>query len=99
MTDTDAATLHPLINQNVEVGSTLHTDEHGGCQGLDGMLYRHERINHLAGSTCATVSAPTISSSVWAVLKRGLLGVYHHASPEHLGRYVDELLSGSTTGT
>jgi hypothetical protein len=28
--------------------------------------------------------------SVFAVLKRGLIGVYHHASPKHLGRYVDE---------
>ena len=28
--------------------------------------------------------------SVWAVLKRGLHGVYHHASPKHLHRYVDE---------
>ena len=25
-----------------------------------------------------------------AVLRRGLMGVYHHASPKHLGRYVDE---------
>jgi hypothetical protein len=25
-----------------------------------------------------------------AVLKRGLIGVYHHVSPKHLGRYVDE---------
>ena len=28
--------------------------------------------------------------SVWATLKRGLYGVYHHASPKHLGRYVNE---------
>ena len=28
--------------------------------------------------------------SVWAVLKRGLHGVYHHASDKHLDRYVDE---------
>ena len=28
--------------------------------------------------------------SVFAVMKRGLLGVYHHASQKHLGRYVDE---------
>jgi hypothetical protein len=27
---------------------------------------------------------------VWAVLKRGLHGVYHHASNKHLKRYVDE---------
>ena len=28
--------------------------------------------------------------SVWAVLKRGVHGVYHHVSPKHLARYVDE---------
>lgn len=28
--------------------------------------------------------------SVWAVLKRGLHGVYHHASDKHLARYVNE---------
>lgn len=28
--------------------------------------------------------------SVWAVLKRGLTGVYHKASKKHLRRYVDE---------
>ena len=28
--------------------------------------------------------------SVWAVMKRGLHGVYHHASPKHLDRYVSE---------
>jgi len=27
---------------------------------------------------------------VFAVLKRGLIGVYHHASKKHLSRYVDE---------
>ncbi len=29
--------------------------------------------------------------SVFAVMKHGLIGVYHHASPKHLARYVDEL--------
>ena len=28
--------------------------------------------------------------SVWAVMKRGLHGVYHHASEKHLARYVNE---------
>ena len=28
--------------------------------------------------------------SVWAVMKRGLHGVYHHASAKHMHRYVDE---------
>jgi len=28
--------------------------------------------------------------SVWAVMKLGIHGVYHHASPKHIARYVDE---------
>ena len=28
--------------------------------------------------------------SVWAVLKRGFNGVYHHWSVKHCGRYVNE---------
>jgi hypothetical protein len=28
--------------------------------------------------------------SVWAVLKRGIHGVYHQVSAKHLARYVDE---------
>ena len=28
--------------------------------------------------------------SFWAQLKRGYVGVYHHFSPEHLNRYVNE---------
>ena len=28
--------------------------------------------------------------TIWAVLKRGLHGVYHHASEKHLGRYINE---------
>lgn len=27
--------------------------------------------------------------SVFAVLQRGILGVYHHVTPKHLGRYAD----------
>lgn len=29
--------------------------------------------------------------SVWAVLKRGVYGVYHQVSAKHLERYINEL--------
>jgi transposase len=28
--------------------------------------------------------------SVWAVLKRGIYGTFHHISADHVGRYVNE---------
>jgi transposase-like protein len=88
--ETDAATLQPLIHRNVRAGSTVHTDEHGGYRGLGGLFYKHETIKHSAGEYVRDGVSTNDIESVWAVLKRGLHGVYHHASPKHLGRYVDE---------
>ena len=87
---TDAATLHSEVHANIATGSTLHTDEHGGYLGLGGMFYTHERIDHSAGEYVRDGVTTNGIESVWAVLKRGLHGVYHHASEKHLHRYVDE---------
>jgi len=87
---TDAATLHAEIHTNVQTGSTIHTDEHGGYLGLDGVFYKHERIDHGAGEYVRDGITTNSIESVWAVMKRGLHGVYHHASDKHLMRYVNE---------
>jgi transposase-like protein len=88
--NTEASILHPLVHRNVEPGSMLHTDEHGGYRGLGGLFYQHETINHAAGEYVRDDVSTNDIESVWAVLKRGLHGVYHHASQKHLARYVDE---------
>ncbi len=87
---TDARNLHAAVRAHVESGSTLHTDEHGGYVGLDGLFYKHERINHGDGEYVRDGISTNSIESVWAVLKRGLHGTYHHASKKHLSRYVNE---------
>lgn len=87
---TDAGSLHAAVHAHVESGSTLHTDEHSGYVGLDGIFYKHERINHGDGEYVRDGVSTNSIESVWAVLKRGLHGTYHHASPKHLARYVNE---------
>jgi transposase-like protein len=87
---TDAGSLHAVVHGNVTPGSTLHTDEHGGYRGLGGLYFNHEAINHGAGEYVRDGVTTNSIESVWAVLKRGLHGVYHHASEKHLARYVDE---------
>jgi transposase-like protein len=47
--DASAASIHRAVHANIETGSTLHTDEHGGYVGLEGLFFDHERINHSAG--------------------------------------------------
>ena len=84
-----ANTLQAYIHENVEPGSTLCTDENTSYQGL-GETFDHETINHGAGEYARNNVSTNSIESVWAVMKRGIHGVYHHASKKHLGRYVDE---------
>jgi transposase-like protein len=87
--DTSRYTLSHTIHNNVEIGSTIHTDEHGGYSKL-GKDFKHETINHGKGEYVRDGVTTNSIESVWAVMKRGLHGVYHHASAKHLHRYVDE---------
>jgi hypothetical protein len=74
----------------VAVGSTLHTDESPVYSGVGGLFYDHETVNHGEGEYARGNVTTNGMESVFAVLKRGIIGVYHHTSPKHLGRYVDE---------
>jgi transposase-like protein len=87
LASTDAKTIQAAIVQNVAVGSTIHTDEAGAYVG---MPFDHATVNHSQKEYVRDGVTTNSIESVFAVLKRGLVGVYHHASPKHLGRYVDE---------
>jgi len=86
---TGSISLQNAIQKHVEKGATIHTDEYQGYLKLDGQ-YQHESVNHKAGEYSVKGVTTNSVESVFAVLKRGLHGVYHHASPKHMGRYVDE---------
>ena len=87
--DTKAGTLKKAIADHVEPGSEIHTDEHSGYANLPDYIRRH--IKHGAGEYVGagdvTVNAV---ESMWAVLKRGIYGIWHQVSVKHLRRYVDE---------
>jgi len=90
--NTDQQTIHRAIHENIAVRSTLHTDEFAAYRGLAGLFFDHETINHSAAEFVRGNVTTNGIESAFAVLKRGILGVYHHASPKHLGRYVDEFV-------
>jgi transposase-like protein len=85
----DGITLHASVHENVEGGSEIHTDEHLSYQGL-GYYYMHETVNHAAGEFSRDGVSTNGMESVWAVMKRGIHGVYHQVSSKHITRYVDE---------
>lgn len=50
----------------------------------------HETVNHAAGEFSRNGVTTNGMESVWAVMKRGIHGVYHQVSSKHITRYVDE---------
>jgi hypothetical protein len=68
----------------------LNTDEALAYSGIAAKSFKHEAVNHSAGEFVRDDVTTNGIESVFAVMKRGLVGVYHHASKKHLGRYVDE---------
>lgn len=86
----DKATIQAAIAERVAPGTMLNTDEMGAYDGIKALSFDHETICHSAGEFVRGDVTTNGIESVFAVMKRGLIGVYHHASQKHLARYVDE---------
>ena len=82
----DQPTLQGFVAENVEPGTKVYTDDHGGYEGL----LNHETVRHSVKEYVNGQAHTNGIESFWAMLKRGYVGTYHRMSPKHLHRYVDE---------
>jgi transposase-like protein len=89
--NTDKENLQGAVLEHVEIGSKVMTDEASGYQGMDGLFYSHETVNHGTGEYRREAVHTNGIESVWALLKRGIYGTWHHVSPKHVARYVNEV--------
>lgn len=89
-TDLSLPAIQDAIYRNVEMGSEIHTDEAMVYEGTDGLFYRHQTVNHTMRQYRRGNVTTNGIESVFAVLKRGIIGVYHQVSFKHLNRYVHE---------
>jgi transposase-like protein len=89
--DTKASTVQSFVRKNVAPKATVMTDEARSFQGL-ASAYSHHTVNHSRGEYVRHFIIHTNSiESVWALLKRQIIGIHHYVSPKHLGRYVAEM--------
>ena len=65
----------------------IYTDDHGAYRKLP---YRHEAVKHSVSEYVKGQAHVNGIESFWALLKRGYHGTFHHFSPKHLRRYVNE---------
>ena len=82
----------PFVEENVEHGATVYTDDARAYEPLPNMLsgFTHETVKHGSGEYVRGAVHTNGIESVWAVLKRGYNGIYHGWSKKHMRAYVDE---------
>jgi hypothetical protein len=73
-------------------GATVVSGDFSGYNILDDKAhFIHLTVNHSLGQYSAGNGVHTNGiENFWSMLKRGILGIYHHVSPKYLQRYVDE---------
>ena len=89
----DRATPHAIrgiVAKNVDAKSALMTDEARAYKMAGKEFSSHGAVNHSKGEYgYGDVHTNTIEG-YFSVLKRGIMGTYHHVSPKHLKRYLAE---------
>lgn len=84
----DSNTIKEHVEGQITPGSGLYTDEHAAYRSVAGL--NHQSVNHSAKQFVDGMAHTNGIESVWAVLKRGFYGTYHHFSQKHTQGYVDE---------
>ena len=86
-----ADNLKPVLQEQLNTKKThLRTDGERQYQKLAYMFKSHEHVNHGAGEYVRGDAHCNTAENYFSILKRGIIGTFHHVSPQHLQRYTAE---------
>jgi transposase-like protein len=89
--DVTGKTLKAAILENVDVDARIITDEHASYKGIgDHYAGGHHVVCHSAREYVRGEIHSNTVESFFSGVKRGLNGIYHSVSREHLHRYMSE---------
>jgi transposase-like protein len=85
--------LKAFISKNVKPNTEIHTDEHRGYYALK-PFYPHYSVKHAMGEYARREKDRFITTNgvegFFSLLKRGVIGTFHHVSEQHLPLYLAE---------
>lgn len=89
--ETGNAVVQPIVRANISKDADLITDNSNNYHGLKDEFKSHEAVNHSEQEYVRNKTIHTNSiEGAFSMLKRSIIGVYHHITPKHLSRYCDE---------
>jgi transposase-like protein len=92
----DHRNLKPILLSQIAKDSHLMTDGAQHYRAIGREFVEHESVNHTQGEYArpsrrtGIVAHTNTAESYIGLLKRGLIGTYHHVSEKHLQRYCNE---------
>ena len=88
--DLTAKKLSALVRRHIDVeNAILHTDEYKGYVCLKRFM-EHRVVNHAYEYVAADGTYINALEGFWSLVKRGIVGQYHHVTVRYLPRYLDE---------
>lgn len=84
------ATLIPLMTSNIDAGSRIMTDEASYYDWCAKHFASRESVSHKAKEFSRGDVTTNTVEGFFSIVKRGLIGTYHHVDPKYLTRYLDE---------
>lgn len=90
VSDVSGETLKTVIQEEVDRRARVMTDTLASYAGLEDDFASHETVNHSAGEYSRGDVYTNTAESFFSLLKRGVVGVFHHVSHKHLFRYTSE---------
>jgi transposase-like protein len=90
--DVSGRTLRAALQECVDKRSRIITDQYKSYNGIGYyFLGGHARVNHSIGEYVRDGQIHTnTAESSFAILKRGITGIFHAVSKKHLHRYIGE---------
>lgn len=88
--DRTKESILPVVFDTINSDAIVMTDENQAYTDLCKVFADHETVNHSAKQYVNGMAHINGVENFWSHLKRGIDGIYHQVSREHLQAYVDE---------
>jgi len=82
--------LKPIMREHIAKEAHLMTDESRVYSGVGKEFASHSSVNHKIGEYARGQVTTNTVEGYFSLLKRGLIGTFHHVGEQHLQRYVTE---------
>lgn len=88
--NTKAYTLQKIAKPIVDKSATIMTDAAKGYSRLDEHFHAHHAVDHSKTFVRGVIIHTNFAESYHSLLKRAIIGTFHHVSDKHLPLYLNE---------